>query len=229
MSIYFCKIMSKDSDKNSYGVDFITRIDDLLKEINLTRKDFAIQLNIPQTTMSSWKTNNSVPPLETVELIADKLNVSPTWLLFGDKYVAAADKSRSYFGRIQVMHRIHCLLLDKTNHQDGEIKNEELFDSVIGHIISYAKLSSWSKGRYNIDLCTFQQIASELNTSIQYLLTDISAKIPGDFDPVLFNEAKENQNAVHCLYNLSEDKKKIVGDMLNKLMELEHLEQVSKK
>ena len=127
------------------------------------------------------------------------------------------------------MHRIHCLLLDKTNRQDGEIKNEELFDSTIGNIISYAKLSSWSKGRYNIDLCIFQQIASELNTSIQYLLTDISAKIPGDFDPVLFNEAKENQNAVHCLYNLSEDKKKIVGDMLNKLMELEHLEQVSKK
>lgn len=211
------------------GIELVNRIDEVLQELGTSRREFAASINIQPNTMGNWKTNNSMPPLETVELIADKLNVSPTWLLFGDKYVAAADKSRSYFGRIQIMHRIHCLLLDKTNHQDGEIKNEELFDSVIGHIISYAKLSSWSKGRYNIDLCIFQQIASELNTSIQYLLTDISAKIPGDFDPVLFNEAKENQNAVHCLYNLSEDKKKIVGDMLNKLMELEHLEQVSKK
>lgn len=211
------------------GIELVNRIDEVLQELGTSRREFATSINIQPNTMGNWKTNNSMPPLETVELIADKLNVSPTWLLFGDKYVAAADKSRSYFGRIQVMHRIHCLLLDKTNHQDGEIKNEELFDSVIGHIISYAKLSSWSKGRYNIDLCIFQQIASEVNTSIQYLLTDISAKIPGDFDPVLFNEAKENQNAVHCLYNLSEDKKKIVGDMLNKLMELEHLEQVSKK
>lgn len=229
MSIYFWKFMAKESNHNSYGIDFISRIDELLKEINLTRKDFAIQLNIPQTTMSSWKTNNSIPPLDTVELIAEKLNVSPTWLLFGNKYVASEDKTRGYFGRIQVMHRLHTLLLDRLNKNIGEIQNEELFDSVIGHIISYAKLHSWSKGRYNVDLCIFQQIASELNTSIQYLLTDISAKIPGDFDPVLFNEAKENQNAVHCLYNLSDDKKKIVGDMLNKLMELEHLEHVSKE
>jgi len=220
--------MSKESDNNSYGVDFIARIDELLKEINLTRKDFANQMGIPQTTMSSWKTNNSVPPLETVELLAEKLNVSPTWLLFGDKYVAEEDKTRHYFGRIQVMHRIHCLLLDKTNYKVGEIENKELFDSTISQIISYKKLHSWVKGRYDVDLCIFQQIASELNTSIQYLLTDISAKIPGDFDPVLFNEAKENQNSVHCLYNLSEDKKKIVNDMLNKLMELEHLEHVSK-
>ena len=221
--------MSKESDNNSYGIDFVSRIDELLKEINLTRKDFAVQLNIPQTTMSSWKTNNSVPPLETVELIAEKLNVSPSWLLFGDKYVAAEDRNRCYFGRTQIMHRIHCLLLDKTNKQFGEIENQQLFNSTIGHIVSYAKLSSWSKGRCNIDLCIFQQIASELNTSIQYLLTDISAKIPGDFDPVLFNAARENANAVHCLYNLSEDKKKIVSDLLNKLMELEHLEHVSKK
>jgi hypothetical protein len=57
----------------------------------------------------------------------------------------------------------------------------------------------------------------------------LHAKVPEDFDPVLFNEAKENANSVHCLYNLSEDKKKIVSDMLNKLMDLEHLEHVSKK
>ena len=90
-----------------------------------------------------------------------------------------------------------------------------------------AIISTVSRG--GILLFVFQKIASELTTSIQYLLTDLHAKVPEDFDPVLFNEARENANSVHCLYNLSEDKKKIVSDMLNKLMELEHLEHVSKK
>ena len=68
----------------------------------------------------------------------------------------------------------------------------------------------------------FQQMAYNLNTNIQYLLTGLDDKFPQDFDPVLFKAARENANSVNCLYNLSEDKKKIVSDMLNKLMELEH-------
>jgi hypothetical protein len=75
----------------------------------------------------------------------------------------------------------------------------------------------------------FQQMAYNLKTNIQYLLTGQDDKLPQDFDPVLFKAARENANSVHCLYNLSEDKKKIVSDMLNKLMDLEHLEHVSKK
>ncbi len=75
----------------------------------------------------------------------------------------------------------------------------------------------------------FQQMAYNLNTNIQYLLTEQDDKLPQDFDPVLFKAAKENANSVHCLYNLGEDKKKIVSDMLNKLMELARLEHVSKK
>ena len=75
----------------------------------------------------------------------------------------------------------------------------------------------------------FQQMAYNLNTNIQYLLTGLDDKLPQDFDPVLFKAARENANSVNCLYNLSEDKKKIVSDMLNKLIELEHFEHVSKK
>ena len=75
----------------------------------------------------------------------------------------------------------------------------------------------------------FQRMAMVLETNLQHLLTGQNDKLPQDFDPVLFKAARENANSVHCLYNLSDDKKKIVSDMLNKLMELEHLEHVSKK
>ena len=139
------------------------------------------------------------------------------------------DKRTGYFSRTQVGARIDSCLRDRTNTtaSDGPIR--DVFNQELGHIISHEKFANWLLGRYNIDLIVFQKIASELTTSIQYLLTDLHAKVPEDFDPVLFNEARENANSVHCLYNLSEDKKQIVSDMLNKLMELEHLEHVSKK
>ena len=211
------------------GIELVNRIDEVLLELGISRREFAASINIQPNTMGNWKTNNSMPPLETVEIIAEKLNVSPDWLLFGDKYTSEFDKRTGYFSRTQVGARIDSCLRDRTNTTPSDVPTRDIFNQELGHIISHEKFANWLLGRYNIDLIVFQKIASELTTSIQYLLTDLHAKVPEDFDPVLFNEAKENANSVHCLYNLSDDKKQIVSDMLNKLMELEHLEHVSKK
>lgn len=65
------------------GIDFVNRIDSLLKGQGITRKNLAEKLNINSSTMSAWKTNNALPPVETVVLIAKELSVSIDFLVTG--------------------------------------------------------------------------------------------------------------------------------------------------
>ena len=71
-------------------------------------------------------------------------------------------------------------------------------------------------------------MAYKLNTNIQYLLTGLDDKLPKDFDPELFKNARENAKILNNLNTLSEDKKNIVSDIVFKLVELEHFEHISK-
>ena len=52
------------------GIELVNRIDEVLLELGISRREFAASINIQPNTMGNWKTNNSMPPLETVEIIA---------------------------------------------------------------------------------------------------------------------------------------------------------------
>lgn len=210
------------------GIELVNRIDTVLKELNVTRKAFCESLNIIPGTMATWKTKNLFPPVQTLSILADELEVSLDWLITGYPGWGVSKEDFGTNSREAIRERIYKTLTKKDNVSEEELKaihkqNPATFP------VSYQALYNWAKGRISLDMYFFHQMAYKLNTNLQYLLTGEETSMPSDFDPVLFKEARENQNAVHCLYNLSEDKKKIVGDMLNKLMELEHLEQVSKK
>ena len=68
------------------GIELIKRIDEILSEKGISRKEFAKELNIQPNTMGNWKTNNSMPPADTIVRIADALNVSIDWLLTGKEF-----------------------------------------------------------------------------------------------------------------------------------------------
>lgn len=210
------------------GIEFINRIDIVLNEQGKTRKSLAENLDILPATMASWKSKDIFPPVDTLSKIADELEVSLDWLIAGYPGWGVDKETFGENSREAVRERIYKALTGKDGLTEEEIKTAHI-ENKISFPISYQALKNWSKGRISLDMYFFQQMAYNLNTNIQYLLTGQDDKLPQDFDPVLFKAARENANSVHCLYNLSDDKKKIVGDMLNKLMELEHLEHVSKK
>lgn len=68
------------------GIKLIKRIDEILSEKGKSRKEFAKELNIQPNTMGNWKTNNSMPPVQTLYKIAAELNVSLNWLILGDDF-----------------------------------------------------------------------------------------------------------------------------------------------
>ena len=210
------------------GISLVNRIDEVLSELGLTRKEFAAKIDVIPTTMATWKTRDIFPPVDTLSKIADELEVSLDWLIAGYPGWGVDKETFGENSREAVRERIYKVLTGKEDLTEEEIQVAHTANK-ISFPISYQALRNWSKGRISLDMYFFQQMAYNLKTNIQYLLTGQEDKLPKDFDPVLFKAARENANSVHCLYNLSDDKKQIVSDMLNKLMELEHLEHVSKK
>ena len=59
-----------------YGITLIKNIDKYCSKKGITRKDFAREINIQPNTMGNWKTNNSIPPVETLIKIASIIGCS---------------------------------------------------------------------------------------------------------------------------------------------------------
>lgn len=98
------------------GIEFVKRIDILLNEIGKTRKEFAKQINVSPSTISTWKTKNIIPPVETVFRISEILNVSINWLITGNDFynIKAVDAT-------ELQEKYICELL-KFNHLSNKRK-----------------------------------------------------------------------------------------------------------
>ena len=93
------------------GIDFLERIDMILKEKKKTRKEFAKELNIQPNTMCNWKINNSMPPIQTIYLIANELNVSIDYLVTGREFKIKSNKAKETV-KNNILSEINKLYLD---------------------------------------------------------------------------------------------------------------------
>ena len=60
---------------------FIEKIESLLKERNIRKKDFLIELNLNKNSFSAWKARGTVPNGTVLQKIADYFGVSVDYLL----------------------------------------------------------------------------------------------------------------------------------------------------
>ena len=93
------------------GINFVERIDMILKEKKKTRKEFAMELNIQPNTMGNWKTNNSMPPIHTIVSIAEELNVSIDYLVTGREFKIKSNKAKETV-KNNILSEINKLYLD---------------------------------------------------------------------------------------------------------------------
>lgn len=63
------------------GVQLVKIIEEFTKKKKISRKDFCESLEIPYQTLASWKTKNILPSLESLNKIAEYMNVSLGWLV----------------------------------------------------------------------------------------------------------------------------------------------------
>ena len=227
------------------GIDLINKIDEILAENKKTRTAFAKEINIQTNTMGNWKSNNSMPPADTIVQIAKALNVSVDWLLNDNEHFEEMQQILGEQSRKSVRHRIYKALGEKYKETDNRftsdfLTNEELLKDLHnsyfngGHV-PYDVLLNWSKGRCEIELHVFNQWAIGLNTTLQYILTGSSVLIPSkknkyskQFDEKLYDKAVEFENELRCLDNLTDERKQSAITIINQLTRLEHLEYVEK-
>ena len=226
------------------GIELINRIDEILSEKGKSRKDFAKEINIQPNTMGNWKTNNSMPPADTIILIANALDVSTDWLLNENNGFEERDLFFNQYSRKSIRLRIYTALKNKYKYDDNRftpdfLEKESLLKELHyyyfnGGFVSYEKLLNWSKGRCEINTYYFDQCAIGLNTTLQFILTGSEVLIPSDdqyskpFDKELYDLALEYRDQLYCLDCLTEERKTTGIAIINQLMRLEHLEYVEK-
>ena len=226
------------------GVVFLNKIDTVLKEQNRTRKSFCESLGILQGTMATWKTKDIMPPIHTIILIAKELEVSVDWICTNE---SDFEESRYYLGdqsRWAIRKRIYNALGEKYKDEDNRfncdfLSDESLLEELHKYYfnpgyVSYRTLYNWSNGRCEIEPYIFNQWATSLNTTLQYLLTNSELLIPSDegyskeFDKDLYSLALKYRTKLYTLNSLTESRSNTANDILNQLMRLQHLENVVK-
>ena len=215
------------------GIVLVDKIDELSKELGITRKEFASTLKMSPSTIATWKTRNILPPLETLEVIADFFEVSVEWLSSDNPIGRVNDYNATVLERREIRKRIYETLAEKTGNPnaDNPTSHSTFFSNMPE--LTYRVLSNWSKGRINISEYVLIKIAYSLGISVEYLMTgNKSEKDNSQFnsnDKHILDTAIRNLNDLFCLDNLTGERRKLAKDMLNQLMKLEHLEYVEKK
>lgn len=226
------------------GIELISRIDEILSEKGKSRKEFAKELNIQPNTMGNWKTNNSMPPVDTIQKIAIELEVSAQWLIDGD---INFEENTNFLGaqsRKSIRERIYIALKNKYKDKDNRFTNDFLSNPILlkelhnyyfsGDFVTFNYLYNWSKGRCEIEFFKFNQLAIGLNTSLSFLITGSETLVSTEngysttFEKKLYDLALEFKNELYCLDCLTEDRKESAIKIINQLMRLEHLEYVEK-
>ena len=225
------------------GIAFLNRIDEILREQNQTRKSFCDSLDILPGTMATWKTKDIMPPINTINLIADELNVSIDWLCNGNPNFEKNERILGDQSRTNIRQRIYKALKLKYENEDirfhdNFLGNETLIAELHKYYfgtgyVSYQMLYNWSKGRCEIDLHVFTRWSINLNTTLDFILRNSEFIIPSNnkysipFEPELYDLAQEYRNELYCLHNLTDNRKHSALSILNQLMELELTNKIS--
>lgn len=164
------------------GITLVNKIDILLNELGMSRKDFAKQIEINPSTVSTWKTRNIIPPSETLFNITQYFEVSLDWLITEDVHQGIRDFQHTITLRKQIREKIYDIISKKQGIPNGEnIDTHNKFFEKIPEL-TYRLLYNWSEGRININEFIFKDIAFLLGVDIEYLFenktnTDISVTV----------------------------------------------------
>lgn len=227
------------------GIQLVETIDLLLQEKNQTRKDFCKSINIPPSTIATWKTRNICPTVDVLSVIANNLGISLDWLVNDSSAFDELEETLGNYSRKSIRLRIYQSLKNKyvkvdDRFTDDFLENENIIKELhnyyfSGGYVSYDKLLNWSKGRTDINIYIFNEWAISLNSTLQFILTGNEILIPSStndysrtFEKRLYDLALEFRNELYCLDCLTEERKKSAITIINQLMELEHLKYVEK-
>lgn len=212
------------------SAEFVEILENFLKEKNISRRQFCALVDIPNSTISSWKSKNVLPSIELVAKVAKFMNVSLDWLVYGELF-DDADKLNvleNPCSRRSILYRIEIVL--RQHNQDYDYKLESLHKKYLSNIVDYEVLSNWVCGKANLPENVLPEIANKLNVSLQWLLTKDEYH-QEDFDAYIYGLAKAYSGILKGYDCLEEEDQKFIDNYITSKLELRQLksEKESKK
>lgn len=186
----------------------VERIDGCLKERNLKRLALCDAVGITPTAITHWKTQKSIPSADTAVKIAQYLDVSIVWLIFGT--CAASDEP---FSPQNIASRIQTLLTSLTGIPSYD-KQERWFTPLSG-ILPFYSFNNWCTGRNYPDLAILEKIAHALSVQLQFLLTGTTDY---EYDAFTCGLAKKYEFIIKGFHSLTSENQKMVDTLIAHLL-----------
>lgn len=207
------------------GVEIVEILDDFLSSRKLSRRQFCTLIDIPNSTIATWKSKNILPPLELIAKIAAFMNVSLDWLVYGELFENANNQNNyeNPCSRISILYRIEIVLRQTTNDYDYDFKSQH--EKYLKDIIDYETLINWSNYKVDIPESTLQQIAAKLKVPLQWLITKDEYHHEDDINAYgwIFGLAKQYEGLLKGYDCLEEEDQKFIDNYIASKLELRQL------
>lgn len=198
-------------------LEMLEILDEYLKNENLSRRKFCSLVNIPNSTISSWKQKNVLPSIEVVAKIAQFMNVSLDWLVYGDIGENQGNSYENVYSRRSILYRIKIVLRQKNNDYDYD--TESLYNKYLKDIVDYEVFMNWVTGRANMPEDVLPKIATSLDVSLQWLLTEDEFH-QEDFDVHIYGLATKYPRLLKGYNYLNEEEQKFIDHYITSRLEI---------
>ena len=205
------------------GVELVEIIDNYLETKGISRRQFCSQIEIPPSTIATWKSKNILPTTELICKVAEFLNVSIDWLVNGED--PKTEISIAAISRHTIMDRIETILRQNTN--SFQTPFEELYAEHLGKIADFDFVNNWSLGRINVSESVITALANELKVTTDWLLTG-REETDQVIDTYLYKLAKEHEGVLKGFDCLDEEKQKAISKEIADSLELRRLQREAK-
>jgi len=207
------------------GVELVEILDDYLRSKKISRRQFCSLVDIPNSTIATWKSKNILPNVELIAKIAAFMNVSLDWLVYGELFDNANEQNtyENPCSRKSILYRIEIVLRQTTNDFDYDFQAQH--EKYLKDIIDYETLINWSNYQTDIPETTLQNIASKLKVPLQWLLTKDEYHHEDDIKTYgwLFGLAKQYEGLLKGYDCLEEEDQKFIDNYITSKLELRQL------
>lgn len=207
------------------GVELVEILDNYLKSKNISRRQFSTLVDIPNSTIATWKSKNILPSVDLLAKIAKFMNVSLDWLVYGELFENANEQNtyENPCSRKNILYRIEIVLRQTTNDYDYDFKSQH--EKYLNEIIDFETLINWSDYKTEIPESTLQKIATKLKVPLQWLLTKDEYHHEDDINAYgwLFGLAKAYPGLLKDYDCLEEEDQKFIDNYIASKLELRQL------
>ena len=207
------------------GVELVEILDNYLKSKNISRRQFSTLVDIPNSTIATWKSKNILPSVDLLAKIAKFMNVSLDWLVYGELFENANEQNtyENPCSRKNILYRIEIVLRQTTNDYDYDFKSQH--EKYLSDIIDFETLINWGEYKTDIPESTLQKISAKLKVPLQWLLTKDEYHHEDDINAYgwVFGLAKAYPGLLKGYDWLEEEDQKFIDNYIASKLELRQL------